>query len=170
METPQAPAIRWLLRPFERLDSAELYALLRLRSAVFVVEQRCLYLDADDRDRQAFHLLGYEETSLVAYARLFAPGDCYAEAAVGRIVVAPERRGCGLGRALTAKALEIAARLYGDGPVRIGAQRHLEAFYGSMGFRIAGAPYLEDGIPHIEMCYTPGKGGDGTGFAEHGKT
>lgn len=143
--------IHWVLKPFDRLTPAELYELLRLRSRVFVVEQQCAYLDSDGRDPEAFHLLGYRDGTLAAYARLFAPGAYYAEAAIGRIVTAPEARGAGVGRTLVAKSLEIAARLYGDGPVRIGAQRYLEGFYASFGFKPAGAPYLEDGIPHIEM-------------------
>ena len=144
-------AISWILRPFERLTAGELYIVLRLRSRVFVVEQNCLYLDMDDRDQAAFHLLGMRDDSLVAYARLFAPGAYYQESAIGRILTAPEARGTGIGRLLVNESLEIARRLYGDGPVRIGAQRHLERFYEGLGFRVAGEPYVEDGIPHVEM-------------------
>lgn len=149
-------ALSWILKPFDRLTAEELYGIIRLRSRVFVVEQQCVYLDTDNRDQEAFHLQGMQESFLVAYARLFAPGIYYQEAAIGRIVTAPEVRGMGVGKSLVQKSLEIALRLYGEAPVRIGAQRHLEAFYGEFGFRADGEPYLEDGIPHVEMVFTPG--------------
>lgn len=150
-------AFSWILKPFDRLTPAELYAVLRLRSRVFVVEQQCVYLDTDNKDQEAFHLLGMQDGDLVAYARLFAPGIYYQEAAIGRIVTAPEVRGMGVGKSLVEKSLEIAQRLYGEVPVRIGAQRHLEAFYGEFGFRADGEPYLEDGIPHVGMVF-PSRG------------
>lgn len=155
MTYPDLSAIQWILKPFERLTPEELYAVLRLRSRVFVLEQQCLYLDADDKDQQAFHLLGMQGNDLVACVRLFGPGDYYREAAIGRIVTAPEVRGKGLGTALLSKALEIVARLYGQGPVRIGAQQYLKAFYEGLGFVIDSDPYEEDGIPHVEMIYRP---------------
>lgn len=148
--------LSWILKPFDRLTAAELYAVLRLRSRVFVVEQQCVYLDTDNKDQEAFHLQGMQDGNLVAYARLFAPGMYYQEAAIGRIVTAPDLRGMGVGKALVQKSLEIALRLYGEVPVRIGAQRHLEAFYREFGFRADGEPYLEDGIPHVEMVCSPG--------------
>jgi ElaA protein len=156
---PDIPEIRWILKPFDRLTPEELYALLKLRSRVFVLEQECLYLDQDDKDQQAFHLLGLQGAGLVAYARLFGPGDYYKEAAIGRIVTAPEIRGKGAGRALLSKALEIATRLYGEGAIRIGAQQYLKKFYEGLGFAVDGDPYLEDGIPHIEMVYRPANHG-----------
>ena len=144
-------SLSWILRPFDRLSGGEIYNVLRLRSKVFVVEQQCLYLDMDDRDQEAFHLLGTQDGSLVAYARLVAPGAYYRESAIGRIVTAPEVRGMGIGKLLVKESLEIARRLYGDGTVRIGAQRHLEDFYAGFGFRADGEPFIEDGIPHVEM-------------------
>lgn len=143
--------IAWRLKPFDRLAAEELYQAMRLRSQVFVVEQQCIYLDADGKDQQAFHLLGYSAEKVIAYARLFAPGKYFKEAAIGRIVVAEEVRGQGAGKALMAESLEIARRMYGAGPVRIGAQKHLTAFYEGFGFGVAGPEYLEDGIPHVEM-------------------
>ena len=149
-----APRFRCL--PFGELDAAALYALLRLRSAVFVVEQQCVFLDMDDRDAAALHLLGDlasdgGATRLVAAARLFAPGLCYPEASIGRVVTAPDARGTGLGRALMQRAIGECAARWPSAPIRIGAQRYLERFYSELGFVIDGAPYLEDGIPHIEM-------------------
>jgi ElaA protein len=143
--------ILWKLKPFERLTAEELYQVMRLRSEVFVVEQQCVYLDADNKDQGAFHLLGYKGRTLIAYARLFAPGAYFEEAAIGRIVTAPEVRRNGVGKALMEESLELVRRMYGAGPVRIGAQKYLVAFYGLFGFQVSGEEYLEDGIPHVEM-------------------
>lgn len=154
MSAPAPLAFRCL--PFDALSPAALYAALRLRSEVFVVEQQCVFLDLDGRDAVALHLLGERagddgRPDLVAYARLFAPGDCYAESAIGRVVSSPRARGEGLGRTLMQRAIaECEARWPGH-PIRLGAQRYLERFYASLGFVVAGTPYDEDGIPHVEM-------------------
>lgn len=150
--------LSWTLKPFDRLSAEELYEALSLRARVFVVEQQCAYTDPDGKDQAAFHLLGSQRGKLVAYARLFAPGAYFREAAIGRIVTAPEVRGTGAGKALVTKALELTQRLYGEGAVRIGAQRYLEKFYEGFGFRAEGEGYLEDGIPHVEMVWLPGPG------------
>lgn len=143
--------IRWVLKPFERLRAKELYQILLLRSKVFVVEQKCIYLDMDNKDQKAFHLMGWYHNLLVAYSRLFAPGDYFREGAMGRIISAPEVRGQGIGKSLMQESIEIAHRMYGDGPIRIAAQCYLEEFYHSFGFQSEGKQFLEDGIPHIEM-------------------
>jgi ElaA protein len=153
-----APA--WRVVAFHELDARSLYALLRLRSEVFVVEQACVFLDMDDRDDRALHLLGEQladdgAATLVAYARLFAPGDCYAESAIGRVVTAPRARGTGAGRALMLAAIGECTRRWPGHAIRIGAQRYLERFYASLGFVADGAPYDEDGIPHVEMVSAP---------------
>ncbi len=143
--------INWGLKPFERLTAKELYQVLLLRSKVFVVEQKCIYLDMDNKDQKAFHLMGWYHNLLVAYSRLFAPGDYFREAAMGRIISAPEVRGQGIGKLLMRESIEIAHRMYGEGAIRIAAQCYLEEFYHSFGFQREGGRFLEDGIPHIEM-------------------
>ena len=143
--------IRFTLKPFAALSPAELYDLLALRQRVFVVEQACAYLDCDGKDPAALHLLGRDACgALVAYARLLPPGVSFAEAAVGRVVIERAARRSGFGRALMNEAIARAREAFG-GPLRIGAQRYLERFYGELGFVTEGEPYLEDGIPHIEM-------------------
>lgn len=144
--------MQWQVVPFAELSPSALYEALALRQLVFVVEQTCAYLDCDGKDARALHLLGRDESGrLVAYARLFAPGQSYAEATIGRVVNHPSVRRTGAGRALMREAIAQIRARFGDGPIRIGAQRYLEAFYGSLGFEIASAPYDEDGIPHVEM-------------------
>ena len=144
--------MRWFLTPFADLSPFDLYTLLRLRSEVFVVEQNCVFLDMDDYDAPCQHLLGWApDGRLAACARLVPPGVKYAEPSIGRVATSPAFRGKGLGRELMIKSLEHLYGLYGRQPVRIGAQRYLSDFYGSLGFTEAGEPYLEDGIPHVEM-------------------
>jgi ElaA protein len=153
--TPTAADIAWQWVQFNELRADELYAAVRLREAVFVVEQECAYLDADGRDPTAWHLLGWlgtgKEKRLVAYARLFEPGVRYEEASIGRIVSAPEVRGTGIGRALMAEGLRRMKELAPGQPIRIAAQKRLEKFYSGYGFTTASEPYEEDGIIHVDM-------------------
>ena len=143
--------IHWRECAFADLSLSDLYALLRLRSVVFVLEQQCLYEDMDGKDPHARHLLGVRDGNLIAYARLFAPGDYFEEAAIGRVVTEPASRGLGVGRQLMEQAICAVERAWGQVPIRIGAQSYLRAFYESFGFQIDGEPYIEDGIPHLPM-------------------
>jgi ElaA protein len=140
-------ALAWHVRSFEQLSVRELYAIVALRQRVFVVEQACAYLDADDADQPSRHLWAETDGAIHAYCRLVPAGIKFAEASIGRVITAPQARGTGLGKELVRRAL---AGL-GNVPIRIGAQAHLERFYGELGFVRASEPYDEDGIPHIEM-------------------
>jgi ElaA protein len=147
----RVPPPQWLLKPFDALTPSELYDALALRQRVFVVEQRCAYLDCDGLDRAALHLLGRaSDGALVAYARLLPPGVAYAEGAIGRVVTDTGVRGTGLGRALMREAIARMRSAY-PGALQIGAQAHLQRFYGELGFVTVGEPYEEDGIPHVHM-------------------
>ena len=143
----------WTCKPFAGLTLPELYAVLRLRSEIFVVEQNCPYLDLDGLDEASFHLLGRTETgALAAYTRLLPQGVSYPEyASIGRVVVSPAHRGGGLGQALLRESIAQCERLFGAGPIKIGAQQYLEKFYQRFGFEQYGEGYDEDGIPHIPM-------------------
>ena len=144
--------LTWLTKPFDALTVPELYALLQLRSEVFVVEQTCPFQDIDGQDQAAYHLLGYVDTGeLAAYARLFGAGISYAQASIGRVVTSPRHRRFGLGRQLLQQAIAQCDTLFGVQPIKIGAQLYLQAFYESFGFVQQGEGYLEDGIPHIYM-------------------
>jgi ElaA protein len=152
-----ATALTWRFVAFDALTTRELYELLQLRSEVFVMEQACLFQDLDGADTQAMHLLGWldERTGhrgqLVAYARCFAAGVKYAESSIGRLVTHGAVRGSGTGHVLLQKAVACLTQQWGAQPIRIGAQARLEAFYLQHGFETTGAPYMEDGIAHIEM-------------------
>jgi ElaA protein len=148
-------AISWQWSRFEDLSTADLYEIIRLREAVFVVEQNCPYPDADGRDPSAWHLLGWlgngTDRKLAAYARVFEPGVRYTEGSIGRVVTAPEARRLGLGKALMAEALRRLESLAPGQTVKVAAQRYLENFYSQFGFHTASTPYEEDGIIHVDM-------------------
>lgn len=145
---------RWL--SFEALALSELYQVVRLREEVFVVEQDCVYLDADGRDPEAQHLLGHRQGALVAYLRAFGPAGPGGEASLGRVVVARSARGAGLGSELMRRGMAHTWRAWGACPIHLSAQAHLAEFYGALGYQITGPGYLEDGIPHLPMsCPAP---------------
>lgn len=147
--------LSWHSAPLAELPPDVLYAALRLRSAVFVVEQQCLFHDMDGHDMQALHLMGWRGKDLLAYARCFAPGAHYAEASIGRVATRLDARGGGLGHQLLARALELVHATWGPQPIRIGAQARLKNFYRQHGFVDTGIAYVEDGIDHVQMLRTP---------------
>ncbi len=149
---------KWLWRGFDDLTPRELYALLGLRTAVFVVEQNCPYQDMDGVDPVCRHLVGWQGEVAVACLRLVPPGAKCVEASLGRVVSAKAVRGTGVGRALFAEGVKEAERVYPGQPLRIGAQAYLERFYSGFGFVTVGEPYIEDGIPHLEMLRPGGSG------------
>lgn len=144
--------LRWHDRAFGELSTHELYAIVQLRERVFIVEQSCVYLDADGVDLVSRHIWADEAGSVQAYLRIVPAGVKYAELAIGRVIIAPEARGTGLGKELMRRGI---AAVRGA-PIRISAQAHLQKFYGDLGFVPDGAPYDEDGIPHIEMTRAAG--------------
>ncbi|MBD0298121.1 MAG: GNAT family N-acetyltransferase [Flavisolibacter sp.] len=143
--------IHWLLKRFDELTPYQLYAALQLRSAVFVVEQNCVYLDADDKDQNSYHLLGFADNKLVAYTRIVPAGVMYQEPSIGRVVTAPGVRRTGVGRQLMQQSIKSVYNLFNNVPIRIGAQLYLQEFYASFGFQQISDVYLEDGIEHIYM-------------------
>lgn len=143
--------IKWTLKKFEDLTPHELYRILRLRSAVFVVEQNCVFQDMDNKDQPAYHLMGWENDILIAYTRLIPANLSYTEPSIGRVVTSASARGGGIGRALMEKSIEEMIRLYGKTPIKLGAQLYLKKFYESLGFIQSSDIYDEDGIDHIEM-------------------
>lgn len=147
--------IDWVLKKFDALTPYELYVILQLRNAVFVVEQQCVFQDADDKDQDSYHLMGLHENTLVAYTRLLAPGHAYEYASIGRVVTAPAVRRYGVGKKLMQRSIEAVYQLFGCGTIKIGAQLYLKKFYESFGFVQTGDPYLEDGIEHIYMLKEP---------------
>jgi ElaA protein len=138
-------------KSFEELTCSELYAILQLRSEVFVVEQDCAYLDMDGKDQKALHVIGKKEGNIIGYARLFKAGDYFEHASVGRIVVSASERRYGYGHDIVKEAIKIIQDIFGERIIEISAQSYLKKFYEVHGFLQIGEDYLEDGIPHLKM-------------------
>lgn len=145
--------IQFSCHPFSELAPHELYEIMALRQEVFVVEQNCPYLDADGKDLQSWHLMGRDRAGkLICYTRLLPEGLSYkGYTSIGRVVSSPSARGTGAGKVLVQRSIDLCRQLFGNQPIKIGAQSYLLKFYEGFGFRSTGEEYLEDGIPHTKM-------------------
>ncbi len=142
------------LKTFNELSLDEFHDILQLRINVFVVEQDCPYPELDTKDKLALHFFAYADDmpeKVIAYTRIFKPGDYYEEAALGRVVVHADYRQQKLGYELIEKTIEAIQERFNTSMIKIGAQTHLQNFYESFGFKQIGKGYIEDGIPHIHM-------------------
>ena len=154
--------ISWSCKAFNSLTPDELYSILQLRNEVFVVEQNCVFQDCDDKDQQSQHFMGWSEelhpeqqNKLIAYTRLMPAGLAYEEISIGRVVTSPSIRSKQIGKELMVRSIEKLHELFGNLPIKIGAQLYLKQFYGSLGFTQCSEVYLEDGIEHIKMIRKP---------------
>jgi ElaA protein len=136
---------------FSELNTDELYKLLQLRSEVFVVEQDCVYQDIDGKDEKALHVIGLKNNKVVAYTRIFRPGDYFKEASIGRVVVAENERQHKYGYDIMEASIRAIGKYYSETLIKISAQTYLKRFYNNLGFNEIGEEYLEDGIPHVAM-------------------
>jgi len=143
----------WYCKNFQELTIEELYQILQLRNEVFVVEQNCVYQDADGKDLKAFHLFYKDKNQIVAYARIFKPGDYFEKASIGRVVVAVSHRKQKLGNKLMQEAIDFVQNELKEKSIEISAQTYLDTFYRDLGFVPYGEIYLEDGIPHRRMVW-----------------
>lgn len=144
--------IEWQWVPFEALSTHQLYAVLKLRQEVFLLEQRCFYPDADGLDERCWHGLGRaRDGRLVACARIVPPDASVAEPAIGRVVVAPDWRAIGLGSLLMQQSIAVARQCHPGKAIRIAAQANLERFYEQLGFLRDGEVYDDAGILHCDM-------------------
>lgn len=146
-------ALTWLSKHHSDLTPHELYALLALRSQVFVVEQHCAYLDVDGQDLSGdtCHLLAWQDDALLAYLRLLDPATQGGDVVIGRVVIAPQARGTGLGHQLMERAVQACTERWPELPIYLSAQAHLQGYYGRYGFVAVTEVYLDDDIPHIGM-------------------
>lgn len=143
--------LQWKEKRFNELETSELYEVLRLRSEVFVVEQNCVYQDLDGLDSESWHMLGFEGSNLVAYARILPPGLSYATPAIGRIVVPLAHRNKQYGKAVVNRSISFLERHFKGQDISIMAQSYLEQWYEQFDFKSVGSVFLEDGIPHVKM-------------------
>ena len=139
------------IKKFEALTTNELYAILRLRSEVFVVEQDCVYQDLDDKDKKALHVIGWINNTIVAYTRVFDINLYFDEASIGRVVVNHKYRSKGFGKDIMEASINTIKSHYDQTKIKISAQIYLIKFYNELGFKEHGKPYLEDGISHTVM-------------------
>ncbi len=139
------------IKTFQELSAQELYELLQLRSEVFVVEQDCVYQDIDGKDDKALHILGFKAKKIVAYTRVFKPGDYFKHASIGRVVVAKPERAFKYGYTIMNASIQAIKEHYNETIIHLSAQCYLKRFYNNLGFYEVGEEYLEDGIPHVGM-------------------
>lgn len=140
-----------ITKTFNDLSTKELYELLQLRAEVFVVEQDCVYQDIDGKDQKAWHVLGFKNEKLVAYTRVFKPGDYFKEASIGRVVVSNNQRAHKYGYNIMEASITTIKENFNETTIKISAQCYLKRFYNNLGFIETGEEYLEDGIPHMAM-------------------
>ena len=139
------------IKTFQELNTTELYKILQLRSEVFVVEQDCVYQDVDFKDQKSLHVFFTKNDNIVAYTRIFKPGDYFTNSSIGRVVVAASERKYGYGHDLMKVSIEAVKTHFKVDKITISAQKYLKKFYESHNFIQIGEEYLEDGIPHIRM-------------------
>lgn len=143
--------LKIVTKTFQDLNTEDLYAILQLRSEVFVVEQDCVYQDIDYKDQKAIHVIGYKNNKIVAYTRLFKPKDYFELASIGRVVVAKNERQHKYGYQIMEASITAIQSMFNETEIKISAQCYLNTFYRNLGFKAVGESYLEDGIPHIAM-------------------
>ncbi|MGM0218890.1 GNAT family N-acetyltransferase [Enterococcus sp. AZ126] len=136
------------VKEFTQLTTKEFLEIVKLRVAVFVVEQKCPYQEVDEADEFAWHTWLQEGTEIVGYTRIIDKGDTVT---FGRVIINPDYRGKKLGNKLLEETLKVVEDKYPNRPIIIGAQARLTNFYGAFGFKEISEVYLEDDIPHVQM-------------------
>ncbi|XUA20409.1 GNAT family N-acetyltransferase [Citrobacter sp. OP27] len=146
--------IQWNDLHHSQLTVPQLYALLKLRCEVFVVEQTCPYqdIDGDDLQGENRHILGWRDGELVAYARILKSEEEYEPVVIGRVIISPAVRGEKLGYTLMEQTLASCQKNWPQKALYLGAQAHLQPFYAHFGFSAVTDVYDEDGIPHVGMA------------------
>jgi len=150
--------IEWVFKTFHELKPTELYEILKVRQEVFVLEQNIRYLDPDDKDKKAWHLFAWHPSSekVYAYLRVLPPGKMKYHS-IGRVLTPSYSRGQGYGREMMRQVLTRVEHCLGPVPLSMSAQSYLEGFYQECGFETCSDTYIEEGIAHVEMSYSPNK-------------
>lgn len=157
MNSNSVPLSHFICKTYHQLSTDEIYQILRLRAAVFVLEQNCAYQDIDDADRDALHLFQKSDNDeIIAYARILVPQQCkQTHCSIGRVVVKQSKRHLKHGHSLMQKAIDICLEKFPEQVLKISAQTYLTSFYQKLGFKNTGHFYLEDDIAHQGMIYQP---------------
>lgn len=143
--------MEWIFKSFDELTNEELYAVLKLRFEVFVIEQNCLDIDPDGKDKVSMHLMLEDDRKIIGCARILPPKVSYDEPSIGRIALDKSYRGTGLGREIVQKCIDFIHNIMKIREIRISGQAYLLDFYKSFGFVVTKGPYFEDKIPHYQM-------------------
>lgn len=143
--------IAWKIAAFNQLSVEELFDVYYLRTKIFVVEQNCPYQEVDEKDKYAYHVMGFLKNEIVAVARVLPHNISYPEVSIGRVAVEKNKRGNDIANQLMLQCLQFIEQKFGKTPVKISAQQYLVEFYKKYGFQPVGKGYLEDDIPHIAM-------------------
>ena len=139
---------------FEDLSNKNLYRILQLRSEIFILEQQCLYLDIDDNDFKAHHVIVKKRGKIIGYSRVMKKGNIYSKySSIGRVLVSKRERRKNIGSTIIEYSIKILKKLYKNDPIKISAQTYLKTAYEKHGFVYKGEDYLEDGIPHCAMYF-----------------
>lgn len=138
-----------VVKRFEELSPDELYEILRIRVAVFVVEQNCAYQEIDGKDPHAYHVFLKDEAGIQAYLRVLDRGISFEEVSIGRVLT--RKRKSGLGKRILLEGIKVAGEKLNADKIKIEAQSYAKGFYEKAGFHQVSEEFLEDGIPHIHM-------------------
>lgn len=141
--------MRRILKSFSQLSADELFAIYKLRVAVFVVEQKCAYQEVDDADKASYHLWFEDEDGIEAYVRIIPAGVVRPEVSLGRVIAVKRR--CGLGTKIVSQAIEFVKKELKAKEIVIEAQTYARALYERLGFKAESEEFLQDGIPHVRM-------------------
>ncbi len=142
------------IKTFEELTNSELYEILKLRQNIFIIEQRIIYPDLDDKDFNSLHMW-IEENGIQSYLRMI-PLKQEKTLSIGRVLTTLQMRGKGAARRLIKAALDFAKTQYSGWSIHLHAQEYLKDFYGSLGFVETGSVFYypdEDPVPHVPMEY-----------------
>lgn len=140
--------MNYYIKSFTELSTKEFYEIVKLRIAVFVVEQTCPYQEIDAQDERAIHTWMQEGQKIIGYTRIIDQEEIVT---FGRVIIHPSHRAQKLGYQILEKTLEIIKSQIPDKPIVISAQAHLTNFYSKYGFKPISDVYLEDNIPHVQM-------------------
>lgn len=138
-----------VVKRFEELSAEEIYEILKVRVAVFVVEQNCAYQEIDDKDKYSYHVFLKDDTGIQAYLRVIDKGVSFEDVSIGRVLTL--KRGCGLGKRILLEGIKVAKEKMKADRIKINAQSYTKEFYEKAGFKQVSEEFLEDGIPHIQM-------------------
>lgn len=143
--------LEWVIKEFNELNIYELYEILKLRNEIFIIEQKCIYQDIDEKDKDCFHIFSMKHSKVCSYLRVLRPFIRYKEVSIGRVLTSEKYRDNKLSKTNIILALDFIKISLNEKKVRISAQEHLINFYSTIGFKKVSETYLEDGIPHVEM-------------------